>query len=49
MEGKTLIKALRDLPLRDLVALVVIILFVAALSIGSAEVAELVQAARVGR
>lgn len=49
MEGKTLIQAFRDLQLRDVVALVVIILFAAAVSIGSAEIADLVQAARSTR
>lgn len=49
MEGKTLIQAFRDLQLRDVVALAVTILFVAAMSVGSAEVADIIQAARSAR
>ena len=45
MEGKPLIRALLDLQLRDLVALLAIILFVAAIAVGSAELGDLIQAA----
>lgn len=49
MEGKPLIRALLDLQLRDLVALLAIILFVAAITVGSAELGDLIQAARTAR
>lgn len=49
MEGKPLIRALLDLQFRDRVALVAIILFVAAVSVGSAELADVIQAVRAAR
>ncbi len=49
MEGKPLIRAHLGPVLRELAALVVIILFVFAISVGFAEVADLIQAARSAR